>query len=321
MHARVRKKLLRRYALIVGQVAVVVGAVWWVWRMEGEPFVRQAFVEDVTIVDDGTMSIVSRADAQTVSDVLRVSGVVVSENDRVFPAVDTPVFSLDVITIDRMHTMTVAVDKERRTVRTFRDRVDEALARGGVHVDPDDLVEPVGAHIVVSDVDVVVTRVTIVEEVVTKKIPFDTKETEDDTVSFLKKIIAQKGMSGTKTITYRVAYHDGAEVKRQVIGEEVTKEPVIEEVVQGTKVTVSKTHKGACSWYSHTGTMAAANPWMPIGSYARVTNMDNGKSVIVRINDRGPFVPGRIIDLDKVAFEKIASLGAGVIAVKMEEIH
>jgi rare lipoprotein A len=59
---------------------------------------------------------------------------------------------------------------------------------------------------------------------------------------------------------------------------------------------------------------------MPIGSYARVTNVDNGKSVIVRINDRGPFVPGRIIDLDKVAFQKIASTGAGVINVKMEEI-
>jgi rare lipoprotein A len=50
------------------------------------------------------------------------------------------------------------------------------------------------------------------------------------------------------------------------------------------------------------------------------TNVDNGKSVIVKINDRGPFSPGRIIDLDKVAFERIASLGAGVINVKMEEI-
>ncbi|MGB4942969.1 MAG: septal ring lytic transglycosylase RlpA family protein [Candidatus Moraniibacteriota bacterium] len=40
----------------------------------------------------------------------------------------------------------------------------------------------------------------------------------------------------------------------------------------------------------------------------------------MKINDRGPFVPGRIIALDRVAFEKIASVGAGVITVKMEEI-
>ena len=66
--------------------------------------------------------------------------------------------------------------------------------------------------------------------------------------------------------------------------------------------------------------MSAANPWLPLGSYVKVTNLDNGKSVIVRINDRGPFGNGRIIDLDKVAFAKIASLGQGTARVKMEEI-
>ena len=52
----------------------------------------------------------------------------------------------------------------------------------------------------------------------------------------------------------------------------------------------------------------------------KVTNRANGKSVIVKINDRGPFGAGRIIDLDKVAFAKIADLGSGVVDVKMEEI-
>jgi rare lipoprotein A len=57
-----------------------------------------------------------------------------------------------------------------------------------------------------------------------------------------------------------------------------------------------------------------------MGSYVKVTNTANGKSVIVKINDRGPFGGGRIIDLDKVAFQEIASLGQGVAQVKMEEI-
>ena len=109
-------------------------------------------------------------------------------------------------------------------------------------------------------------------------------------------------------------------MNRRVIKTEVTKEPVLEVVTQGTYVQVGKSHRGGASWYAFTGTMAAANPWLPMGSYVKVTNMDNGKSVIVKINDRGPFVPGRIIDLDKVAFQKIASIGAGVINVKMEEI-
>jgi rare lipoprotein A len=51
-----------------------------------------------------------------------------------------------------------------------------------------------------------------------------------------------------------------------------------------------------------------------------VTNQSNGKSVIVKINDRGPFGKNRIIDLDKVAFAKIASIGAGIIDVKVEEV-
>ncbi len=90
------------------------------------------------------------------------------------------------------------------------------------------------------------TRVVIKEEAVTQKIPFDTKEVEDATMSFLKKTITQKGEYGIKKITYRVAYHDGVEVKRSVMGTEI-KEPVTEKVAQGTKVTVRKTHRGACS--------------------------------------------------------------------------
>jgi rare lipoprotein A len=74
------------------------------------------------------------------------------------------------------------------------------------------------------------------------------------------------------------------------------------------------------TWYSYTGKRAAASLSLPLGSYARVTNPANGKSVIVVINDRGPYGKGRIIDLDKVAFEEIASLGAGVIDVKVEPV-
>jgi rare lipoprotein A len=123
-----------------------------------------------------------------------------------------------------------------------------------------------------------------------------------------------------KATTYRVAYHDGKEVSRKVLKMEITKDPTTELVTQGTFVKLGKKHEGGASWYAYTGTMAAANPWLPKGSYVKVTNLENGKSVIVVINDRGPFVGGRIIDLDKVAFQKIASLGAGVINVKMEEI-
>ena len=54
--------------------------------------------------------------------------------------------------------------------------------------------------------------------------------------------------------------------------------------------------------------LTAAHPWLPFGTIVRVTNLENGLSVVVRINDRGPFVKGRIIDLSYAAAKKIRML-------------
>jgi rare lipoprotein A len=64
--------------------------------------------------------------------------------------------------------------------------------------------------------------------------------------------------------------------------------------------------------------MSAAHPTLPLPSYARVTNVATGKSVIVRVNDRGPFLQGRIIDLSYAAANRvgIASKGSGEVEVE-----
>ena len=61
--------------------------------------------------------------------------------------------------------------------------------------------------------------------------------------------------------------------------------------------------------------LTAAHKTLPFGTMVKVTNLVNGKSVIVRINDRGPFVAGRIIDLSKAAAKKINLIEAGVVKV------
>ena len=58
-----------------------------------------------------------------------------------------------------------------------------------------------------------------------------------------------------------------------------------------------------------------AHSWLPFGTRLRVTNQRNGKSVIVRVNDRGPFVGGRDLDLSYGAFSSIAHPGQGVASV------
>jgi rare lipoprotein A len=66
--------------------------------------------------------------------------------------------------------------------------------------------------------------------------------------------------------------------------------------------------------------MTAAHPTLPIPSYARVTNVANGKTVVVRINDRGPFHSARIIDLSYVAAHKLGYIQAGAAQVEVESI-
>jgi rare lipoprotein A len=67
--------------------------------------------------------------------------------------------------------------------------------------------------------------------------------------------------------------------------------------------------------------MTAAHPTLPIPSYARITNPANGKSVVVRINDRGPFHNGRVIDLSYTAAWKLGYIGNGSTLVEVESIQ
>ncbi len=99
-----------------------------------------------------------------------------------------------------------------------------------------------------------------------------------------------------------------------------------------TKVNVGQTFDGYASWYgpnfhakrtsngetynmyAHT----AANKTLPMNTIVKVTNKNNNKSTIVRINDRGPFVANRIIDLSNAAARDIALVGKGVAPVRLE---
>ncbi|MGR3913839.1 MAG: septal ring lytic transglycosylase RlpA family protein [Gammaproteobacteria bacterium] len=66
--------------------------------------------------------------------------------------------------------------------------------------------------------------------------------------------------------------------------------------------------------------MTAAHALLPLPSYARVTNLDNGRAVVVRINDRGPFVHGRVIDLSFAAAYKLDTLRRGIVRVEVRAL-
>jgi len=94
---------------------------------------------------------------------------------------------------------------------------------------------------------------------------------------------------------------------------------------------VSGTETGLASFYSETyngkktangeiynsSELTAAHKKLPFGTKVKVTNLSNGKTVKVRVNDRGPFVAGRIIDLTRKAAKKIDMINDGVVKVKI----
>jgi rare lipoprotein A len=67
--------------------------------------------------------------------------------------------------------------------------------------------------------------------------------------------------------------------------------------------------------------MTAAHLTLPLGSYVRVTNLHNGKAVIVRVNDRGPIVPGRIIDLSYSAAHALQFTEKGLQRVRLDVVN
>ncbi len=98
--------------------------------------------------------------------------------------------------------------------------------------------------------------------------------------------------------------------------------------MSATEASASGVMHGKASWYKHgkrtangeafnPGGLTAAHRSLPFGTRVRVVNKNNGRSVVVRINDRGPFIGGRIIDLSRGAAQSIGVAGVATVALQV----
>ena len=96
-----------------------------------------------------------------------------------------------------------------------------------------------------------------------------------------------------------------------------------------TAIPAAHAQCGSASWYALTSktasgermnpaAMTAAHRSLPFGTKVKVINQNNGKAVVVRINDRGPFIKGRVIDLSKAAANALGFVRAGHTKICME---
>lgn len=254
----------------------------------------------------------------TKEEMLQDLGVTVFPEDKI-TAFPDPSFGVgSVITITRAPVVMIRDGKQETQARSWRPTVGEVLSERRIEVGDQDRVNiPLTTPVSSLAGPIVITRVSESTLHVKKDIPYETQTVDDPELERGTTHTEQAGAAGTLQVTYLIHREDGLERWRKETERTVLKEPVTKIIRIGTKVV--HYGSGKASWYAGVGAMTAAHRTLPKGTRVRVVNANNGKSVVVTIADRGPFIDGRIIDLSRDAFAEIAPLGSGVATVRVEK--
>jgi len=288
------------------------------WHSKKRIYVRDDSPIPITLsYDQAIFTVLTQA--PTVEGFFKEQGIEVGENDYLFPSKEQAIFPGRSIQLRRQIPIVIKVDGRKLEAKTFKENVQDVLDEQKIVLNHPDKISPPLSAGLSRNMEIEVTRINIEEVVDEEEIAFATVDKDDSTLNWRKTKIGQAGEKGKRETTYRVTYTDGTQTSKVKLSSVVTKKPVPEIVLHGTKIVVGKVSKGKASWYSHMGGMYCASLEHPKGTWLRVTNSASGKSVIVQVNDSGPY-SDKIIDLDKTAFQKIGGLSQGVVMVKVEEI-
>lgn len=233
--------------------------------------------------------------------------------------------------------------------------VADALKAAKVEVDSSDAVNPGLGTPLSDGMKITLTMVDQKSQKRRVAVPFSTKKVEDSSLPKGEIKVITKGVNGINEETWTVVFKDGKKVSEKKVSSKVVNAPVAQVVKVGTKTASSSSPSTRSSSASHRSTASqssdpvtsgttclastygegdgtaggptasgetfdpsaftAASKTLPLGSTIRVTNVSNGRTVTVRINDRGPYVGGRCLDLSTAAMNAIAP-GQGLVTVR-----
>ncbi len=182
-------------------------------------------------------------------------------------------------------------------------------------------------------------------QIITEEIEPDVQFKPEISLSQETTHIKGERSAGLLERVYQLTLVDGQEERRELLGADVLPEAKRRLILQRTELrSLGETRdslwpgdswQGRASWYGGAGdgfhgrktasgdifdsnALTAAHPFLPFGTIVFVTHLNSGKEVVVRINDRGPFIEGRIIDLSKAAAKAIGMHYEGVAEVKVQ---
>ncbi|MES9167791.1 septal ring lytic transglycosylase RlpA family protein [Cutibacterium acnes] len=222
--------------------------------------------------------------------------------------------------------------------------VADALKAAKVEVDSSDVVNPGLGTPLADGMKITLTMVDQKSQKRRVAVPFSTKKVEDSSLPKGEIKVITKGVNGINEETWTVVFKDGKKVSEKKVSSKVVNAPVTQVIKVGTKTASSSSPSTrsssdpvtrgitclASTYGEGDGTaggptasgetfdpsaFTAASKTLPLGSTIRVTNVSNGRTVTVRINDRGPYVGGRCLDLSTAAMNAIAP-GQGLVTVR-----
>ena len=241
------------------------------------------------------------------------------------------------INVSSPRTVSVTADGTTKTV-TATGTVADALRAAGVTLGTQDEVTPDLSTALTADTAITIVRVEIRTVSKAVSVPYSTTTQNDATLASGTKKVKAPGVNGTATETWQQTVRDGQVADEVRVSSVITSAAQDQVTLVGTKAaavgtTAAPATGNSCgvSWYA-TGSrtangeafnpdgLTAASKTLPFNTMVKVTNTANGKSVTVRINDRGPYVTGRCLDLARGAFSQIASLGTGAITATWQVV-
>jgi resuscitation-promoting factor RpfB len=220
----------------------------------------------------------------------------------------------DVIVYQPAVRVRLNADGQSREVTSNAEDVDTLLHSLGVRLDRKDRVEPKRHTPLEAGLAIRVVRVEHRRAVRDSPVPYGTQVRYSRELLQGLRRLEREGAPGLRRTTYQVRMENGREVSRRELGRRWVRRPVDQVIVEGTRPPHVAT--GVASWYYRTG-LVAAHPSLAFGTQVKVTNTATGRSVVVVINDRGPYIGGRVIDLSDDAFAQLAPLGVGTINVRI----
>ena len=242
--------LLLAALIILGSVLTVAAAAAIpAEKAESENNVANGMVYD-NLTDDGVFHVLSAHEVSvnnngavkkliiaggTVADALKQAGVKLGENQISVPPVSTEIKSDTDIVILNAKKISLTADGKTQDVLIPYGRVGESVILAGIRLSQDDILS-VDRNTKVEDItELSIKRVIYKNVTVTESVPFESKKENSDKIDLGDSKLKTKGVDGEKLVTKRVKYIDGEKDGEKVISEKITKKPVDEVTLVGTK--------------------------------------------------------------------------------------